>query len=118
MKIRGNALCAYSRNMEKYIAVVRTPDLGPGDIKEVEAHGHVVGVTNVGQTYYAFEASCPVDGTNLAREGLIKGEALVCPQDNTRFDIRTGASEAGAHLQRYAINVEENQVKIGPPIDE
>lgn len=103
---------------DEFVSVVRTPDLGPGDIKEVEAHGHMMGVTNVGQTYYAFDAQCPVDGTNLAREGVIRGDALVCPQDNTRFNIRTGSSDGGPPLQRYSIKVEENQVKIGPPIDE
>lgn len=106
---------------DDYVPVVRTPELGPGDIKEVEAHGHALGVTNVGQTYYAFDPRCPVDGTNLAREGVFKGDLLVCPQDNARFDVRTGECiqpEGQPGLQRYAIRVEDNEVKIGPPVSD
>ena len=105
---------------DEFIPVVKTPDLGPGDIKEVEAHGRHVGVTNVGQTYYAFDPECPVDGTNLAREGVMRGDLLVCPQDEARFDVRTGECvepEGQPGLQRYAIKVESNEVKVGPPLD-
>ena len=105
---------------EEYIPVAKTPELGPGDMTEVEAHGRHVGLTNVGQTYYAFDAECPVDGTNLAREGLLQGDRLVCPQDDATFDVRTGECiepEGQRGLKQYAIKVEENQVKIGPPLN-
>ncbi|MGQ0562270.1 MAG: Rieske (2Fe-2S) protein [Gemmatimonadota bacterium] len=104
---------------EEFTPVLKTPDLGPGNIAEVEAHGRHVGVTNVGQTYYAFDAACPVDGTNLAREGVLRGDLLVCPQDAAAFDVRTGecvAPEGQPGLQRYSVRVEENQVKIGPRV--
>jgi nitrite reductase/ring-hydroxylating ferredoxin subunit len=105
--------------MDEFVPVANTPELGPGDIKEVAAHGRQVGVTNVAQTYYAFDACCPVDGTNLAREGRLKGDLIVCPQDKAAFDIRTGecvTPEGQPGLRRYSIKVEENQVKVGPLI--
>jgi nitrite reductase/ring-hydroxylating ferredoxin subunit len=105
---------------DEFVPVAKTLDLGPGNIKEVEAHGRQVGLTNVGQTYYAFDAKCPIDGTNLARDGVLRGEHLVCPQDDATFDVRTGECiepEGQRGLQRYSIKVEENQVKIGPPIN-
>jgi nitrite reductase/ring-hydroxylating ferredoxin subunit len=105
---------------EDFVAVIRTPELGPGDVREVSAHGKAVGVTNVGQTYYAFDASCPVDGTNLARDGELRGDVIKCPGDKAEFDVRTGerldSNDAG--LERYAIRVEENQVKVGPRLGE
>ena len=104
---------------DEFIPVAKTPELGPGELKEVEARGRHFGLTNVGQTYYAFDAQCPVDGTNLAREGVLRGDRLVCPQDDATFDVRTGECiepEGQRGLQRYSIKVEENQVKIGPPI--
>jgi nitrite reductase/ring-hydroxylating ferredoxin subunit len=103
-----------------YVPVISTPELGPGDVREVEAHGRAVGVTNVNQTYYAFDAACPVDGTNLARDGVLRGDVIKCPQDEAEFDVRTGerldTDDAG--LDRYAIRVEENQVKVGPRLGE
>lgn len=104
---------------DEYVPVVRTPELGPGDVREVEAHGRSLGVTNVGQTYYAFDAECPVDGTNLARDGVLRGDVIKCPQDDAEFDVRTGEClepEGQPGLRRYAIKVEENQVKVGPTL--
>lgn len=105
---------------EDFVSVIRTPDLGPGDVREVNAHGRAVGVTNVGQTYYAFDAACPVDGTNLARSGVLRGDVIKCPGDKAEFDIRTGErlDSAEAGLDRYAIRVEENEVKVGPRLGE
>jgi len=102
---------------EEYTAEAKTADLGPGTVREVEANGRHVGLTNVGQTYYAFDAQCPLDGTNLAREGVLKGDCIVCPQDDASFDVRTGEclnSGCDEELVRYSIKVEENEVKIGP----
>lgn len=102
---------------DDFTPVIRTPDLGPGTVEEVEANGQQLAVTNVGQTYYAFEAACPVDGTNLARDGVLEGDVIKCPQDEAEFDVRTGEClepEGQPGLRRYAIKVEENQVKVGP----
>lgn len=104
---------------DEFVPVAKTADLGPGTIREVEAHGRHVGVTNVDQTYYAFDAQCPMDGANLARDGVLKGDCIVCPEDDAQFDVRTGAClDPGCQqaLQRYSIKVEENEVKIGPPL--
>ena len=106
---------------KEFVPVVSTPELGPGDVREVSAHGRAVGVTNVGQTYYAFDAACPVDGTNLARVGLLRGDVIKCPGDDAEFDVRTGErleAQGEPGLQRYAIRVEENQVKVGPRLGE
>ena len=106
---------------DQFVPVAKTPDIGPGAIKEVDLEGRHLGLTNVGQTYYAFDAACPVDGTNLARLGELKGDFIVCPSDSSAFDVRTGECanpEIDEALQRYAIKVEGNDVKIGPRLDE
>lgn len=103
--------------MSEFEPVVQTKDLGPGDVREVHAHGRNVGLTNVGQTYYAFDPQCPVDGSNLAKTGRLNGEYLTCPADSSTYDVRTGerVDQSGDEgLTRYAIRVEENAVKIGP----
>ncbi|HSJ25912.1 MAG TPA: Rieske 2Fe-2S domain-containing protein [Longimicrobiales bacterium] len=104
--------------MASFETVLRTPDLGPGAVREVEVHGRRLAVANVGQTYYALAARCPVDGTNLATDGRIEGDALVCPNDEARFDVRTGRQLDGdGELAAHAIRVEGNQVLVGPPRD-
>jgi nitrite reductase/ring-hydroxylating ferredoxin subunit len=103
--------------MNDFETVLRTPELGPGAVAAVHAHGRDLAVANVGQTYYAVDARCPVDGTNLGTEGRLDGELLVCPHDKARFDIRTGArvDDGGDALRAHAIQVQGNEVQVGPP---
>lgn len=100
---------------------LRTPDLGPGEIREVEVRGEVLLVTNIGQTYYAMSAFCPNDGVNLARDGELQGDKVVCPGDLWAFDVRTGTTvEPGGEpgLRRYAITIDENRILIGEPVSD
>jgi nitrite reductase/ring-hydroxylating ferredoxin subunit len=105
--------------MVSFEPVMRTPELGPGHLREVHAHGRALALANVGQTYYAVDAHCPVDGTNLARDGRLDGDFLVCPNDRARFDIRTGRQVDGAgELSHHVIQVQGNQVLVGPVRDD
>jgi nitrite reductase/ring-hydroxylating ferredoxin subunit len=100
--------------METFETVLRTADLGPGSMAEVHAHGRDIALANVAQTYYAVDAHCPVDGTNLAREGTLDGAILRCPHDQARFDIRTGQRIDGeGELGAHNIRVEANEIMIG-----
>jgi nitrite reductase/ring-hydroxylating ferredoxin subunit len=102
--------------MPTFESVMRTPDLGPGNLREVQAHGRNIAIANVGQTYYAVDAYCPVDGTNLARDGRLDGDLLICPNDSARFDIRTGQRMDGAgEIHAHPIRVRGNEVLVGPP---
>ena len=101
--------------MSEFETVLRTPELGPGYIARVNAHGREIGVANVGQTYYAFEAACPVDGTNLARDGRLEGDMLICPNDEASFDVRTGQRVDGAGaLRSLTVRIEGNEIRVGP----
>src|SRR5690606_16318144 len=98
--------------------VLRTPDLGPGALTEVQAHGRTLALANVGQTYYALEGVCPADGSHLGTSGRLEGDHLVCPEDHA-FDVRNGLAVDGdgAALTRYAIRIEGNEIQVGPPLE-
>jgi 3-phenylpropionate/trans-cinnamate dioxygenase ferredoxin component len=103
--------------MEDFEAVMRTPDLGPGAVTEVEVQGRTVALGNVGQQYFALDAQCPEDGTNLAVHGLLEGDFLVCPRDHAAFDVRTGhRRDHDSALRRYAVRIEGNEIMVGPPV--
>lgn len=105
--------------MAEYQKVVDTPELGPGEKVGVEAHGESIVVLNVGQTYYALQARCPNDGTDLATEGRLDGDRLTCPSDGWVYEVRTGRRvdpPDGAQLRRFALKVEGNAVLIGPEL--
>jgi cholesterol 7-dehydrogenase len=59
---------------------MNTSDLGPGDIRYLEALGRefVVWKSEDGASMHAITAFCPHQGANLAH-GRVKGERLVCP---------------------------------------
>ncbi|MEX0893658.1 MAG: nitrite reductase (NAD(P)H) small subunit [Gemmatimonadota bacterium] len=99
-----------------YETVLRTPDLGPGHVAEVMVNGETLALVNVSQTYYALDAFCPVDGTNLARSGQLDGERLVCPGDHTAYDLATGKdAQNGKRLRRWPLRVEGNEIRVAPP---
>lgn len=105
--------------MAEYQAVLQTAELGPGQMREVEVAGEPLVVVNVGQTYFALSAHCPYDGTNLARDGRLEGDHLVCPTDGRSFDLHSGEStrpDDTRALVRHAIRVAENEVQVGPPL--
>ncbi len=105
--------------MAEYEPVLHTPELGPGEMREVEAHGETLALLNVGQTYYALDARCPGDDRNLAREGRLRGDHLECPGDHALYDVRTGRrldEPDGAGLRSYAIQVAGNEILVGPPV--
>lgn len=107
--------------MADFEPVLRTPELGPGEIREVEAHGETLALLNVGQTYYALDAYCPTDDTNLARRGRLRGDHLECPVDHATFDVRTGErvdDESGPGLRKYAIEVAGNEIRVGPVLED
>jgi 3-phenylpropionate/trans-cinnamate dioxygenase ferredoxin subunit len=100
--------------MTEYETVLRTPELGPGSVADVRAHGRDIAIANVGQTYYAVDAICPVDGTNLARDGKLEGETLICPRDHARFSVRTGERVDGdGSLRALAVRIEGNEIRVG-----
>lgn len=105
--------------MGDFEPVLRTPELGPGEIREVEAHGEMLALLNVGQTYYALDARCPSDDTNLARVGRLSGDHLECPVDHATYDVRTGErvdDGDGPGLRMFAIEVSGNEIRVGPAV--
>ena len=103
---------------DEYRPVLSTPELGPGAIAEVERAGSLLALINVGQTYFALDALCTGDGVNLAREGSLSGDTLVCPHDGASFDVYSGTrtDAPGDPLRRYASQVEGNEIRVGPPL--
>ena len=103
---------------ETFETVLRTPELGPGAVTEVNAHGRTLARANVGQTYYALEGACPADGSHLGSDGRLENDNLVCPRGHA-FDVRSGEAVDGdgGSLTRYEIRVSGNEIQVGPPID-
>lgn len=106
--------------MPEFEVAAKTAEVGPGEMKEAEINGNPILVANVDQRYYAVDARCPNEGTNLAQEGRLDHEHLTCPYDHWTYDIRNGERvdpPNGPGLRSYAIRVDQNTVLVGPPRD-
>jgi 3-phenylpropionate/trans-cinnamate dioxygenase ferredoxin component len=101
--------------MAEFETVMRTPELGPGAMAGVSAHGRRLLVANVGQTYYAVDATCPADETDLAGEGRLEDDVLICPHDGARFSVRTGerVDDSGDGLRSHTVRIEGNEIMVG-----
>ena len=104
--------------MADYERVLETRDLGPGQSREVEVHGSRVLLLNIGQIYYAVEARCPESGSVLEVRPRRQHDRLVCPEDAAEYDLESGerVDATGRPLRRYALRVEGNVIKVGPPL--
>lgn len=106
--------------MNDYIQVLETRDLGPGQSREVEVRGDRVLLINIGQIYHAIEARCPESGSALEVRARRHDDRLVCPEDEAEYDLASGErlNGAGRPLRRYAVRVEGNAIKVGPPLED
>jgi nitrite reductase/ring-hydroxylating ferredoxin subunit len=104
--------------MTDYESVLETRDLGPGQTREVEVHGARVLLLNIGQIYYAVEARCPESGSALEVRTRRQDDRLICPEDAAEYDLASGErlNGSGRPLRRYAVRVEGNVIKVGPPL--
>ncbi|HUE77086.1 MAG TPA: nitrite reductase (NAD(P)H) small subunit [Longimicrobiales bacterium] len=104
--------------MSDYESVLETRDLGPGQSREVEVRGDRVLLLNIGQIYYAVEARCPESGAALEVRTRRQRDRLICPDDAAEYDLASGErlDGSGRPLHRYAVRVEGNVIKVGPPL--
>jgi len=104
---------------------VRADEVTGGTMKKIEVDGEDVLVVNVGDVYYALEATCPHGRGNLW-EGSLEDHILVCPTHGARFDVRTGrlhkpktnyyglpyGGPATRDLKTYVVRVADGDITI------
>ena len=64
--------------MAKWMRVAAVSEIPPGGGKLVEAEGQVIGLFNLGGSFYAIDNACSHAGGSLG-EGSLRGEEVECP---------------------------------------
>src|SRR5437588_11713826 len=79
---------------DEFVAVAKTTDLLPGQMKWVAVHGERRVLANVDGTFYAISDVCGHRNAPLSR-GKLDGYLIECPLHYAQFDVRTGESVNG-----------------------
>ena len=98
------------------IEVCPADELGPGQMRLVEAAGLKIGVFNCDGALHAIEDRCSHDDGPLA-EGLFDADACTveCPRHGSLFDVTTGKPRtlpAFAPVKTFPVSVENSTITL------
>lgn len=100
--------------MADWVDVAPAAELGPGQVRVVDADGTPIAVFNVDGSYYAIEDVCTHDGGELAT-GKFEGDEIECPRHGARFCVRTGealCAPAWEPTATFPVRVENGVVQV------
>jgi len=99
----------------EYIAVAKTGDILPGEVKYVEANDYRLAICNVNGSFYCIEDTCTHDGGPLG-QGSLTGELIECPRHGARFNVVTGKvarMPAVAPVETFPVKVVGDDILVG-----
>jgi nitrite reductase/ring-hydroxylating ferredoxin subunit len=99
---------------ERFVAVGKTSDLAPGEMKFVAVDRERVVLANVDGAFYALRDVCGHRNAPLSR-GKLDGCVIECPLHFAQFDIRTGKLIDGpisADIPVYEVRVDGDTVYV------
>lgn len=101
-------------------SVAKIEDIPDGGMKQVVAHGDVVGLYRCGSTVYAINDYCSHEETFLTEGEFDCDEFEVeCPLHGSRFDVRDGSVRilpATKPVASYEVKIEGDLVMVGPAV--
>ena len=101
-----------------FATVAKLDDIPDGGIKQVVAHGDLVGLYRVGGDVYAINDICTHEETELSEgEFDVDDMEVECPLHGSRFDVRSGAVRilpATKPVATYPVKIEGDLVLVGP----
>ena len=99
-------------------AVAKIDEIPDRGMKQVVAHGDVVGLYRVGSDVFAINDYCSHEETFLT-EGEFEADEMEveCPLHGSRFDVRDGSVRilpATKPVATYPVKIEGDLVMVGP----
>ncbi len=101
---------------EEWVKVAEEDDLpdGAGMMVHGPEDNHIA-LFKVDGEFHAINHVCPHQGGPLADGTFIDDFVVACPWHGWEFDVRNGESPSHeAHVDVYAVKVEDNEVFVGP----
>lgn len=106
----------------QYFKVAQINELKNGEKKKVSISDKVILLTNIQDTYFAIDNTCPHMGGSLY-DGNLDGYNITCPRHGAVFNVRTGKSIKGAKIAfanikvddtpAYSVKIEGDDILVG-----
>ncbi len=101
-----------------FATVAKLEEIPDGGMKQVVAHGDLVGLYRVGNDVYAINDICSHEETYLTEgEFEVEDMEVECPLHGSRFDVRDGSVRilpATKPVASYPVKIEGDLVMVGP----
>jgi 3-phenylpropionate/trans-cinnamate dioxygenase ferredoxin component len=101
--------------MAEFVRVGAAAAVPDGEIREFDLPGLRIAVACVDGRFHAFGGECTVEGCLLAEGTIEDGEAVVCPDDSSAFDLATGEPLRGPAVDPvavYPVRVEQGWLEV------
>jgi 3-phenylpropionate/trans-cinnamate dioxygenase ferredoxin subunit len=95
----------------KYVKVAKTNELNAGEKKKISLEDKEILMTNIQNSYYAIENTCPHMGGSLY-EGKLNCNQIICPKHGSIFDVTTGKVVQSGKL--FFLKVKEHDLSSYP----
>ena len=98
-----------------YEDVGGAPDIAPGEMMRVTAHGNWILIADVDGTCYAVADTCTHEDASLSL-GVLVGDCIRCPLHGSRFCLRDGSAldePAEVDLTTYPVCIKDNRILVG-----
>jgi nitrite reductase (NADH) small subunit len=100
------------RGPTELVSVGRVEDWKDGGAREVKVHKKPMTIVRMGERFFALNSICPHMGGPMSC-GSVRDGKIYCPWHDWGFDIETGESPNGHHLDRYRVEVVGEEVMVG-----
>ena len=102
--------------MAEFVKVAQLSNLPVGKLMYVDIEGEEICLINSEGKIYAIQEHCTHEEGPL-HEGTLRGNEIICPWHESRFDFRTGKRDpetdwAKADLRTYEVKVEGNDILV------
>lgn len=101
----------------EWVALRDMPEFAGGDLAATEAAGIKVIVCRVGESFYAYQDSCPSCGGTL-RGGTLRASILTCPSCGRGYDVRRAGQCMDAselHMEPLPLLANPGGIRIAVP---
>jgi len=99
----------------EFVRIGSAASVPDGEMREFDLPALRIAVACVDGRFHAFGGECTVEGCQLAEGSIEDGEAVVCPEDGSRFDLESGEPLLGPAedpIAIYAVRVDHGWLEV------